>query len=76
MARTYKQRPRTPHQIARRARKSKAFFAKLAQRAALAADQPEALRLLTASQRKRHVQACFEPVARVAALAQSLAVAA
>lgn len=43
----------TDHQKARRAAKAKAFFAKLAQRAAIAGDKPEALRLLTAATRKR-----------------------
>lgn len=39
----------TDHQRARRARKSKAFFAKLALRAAEAGDKREAQRLLTAA---------------------------
>jgi len=43
----------TDYQKARRAAKSKAFFAKLAERAAIAGDKPEALRLLTAATRKR-----------------------
>lgn len=43
----------TPHQRARRAAKSKAFFAKLAERAALSGNRPEAERLLTWAIRKR-----------------------
>lgn len=43
----------TDHQRARRAAKSKAFFAKLAERAAIDGDKPEALRLLVAATRKR-----------------------
>jgi len=43
----------TDHQRARRARKSKAFFAKLAERAALANDRAEAVRLHTWAIRKK-----------------------
>lgn len=43
----------TDHQRARRARKSKAFFAKLAERAALANDRAEAMRLHTWAIRKK-----------------------
>lgn len=46
----------TDHQRARRARKSKAFFAKLAERAALAGNKPEARRLYVAALRKKTTQ--------------------
>ena len=46
----------TAHQRARRARKSKAFFAKRAEVAALAGNAREATRLLTAALRKQTTQ--------------------
>ena len=46
----------TDHQRARRARKSKAFFAKRAEVAALAGNAKEAARLLTAALRKQATQ--------------------
>lgn len=46
----------TDHQRARRARKSKAFFARHAERAALAGNAKEASRLLTAALRKQATQ--------------------
>lgn len=45
----------TDHQVARRARKSKEFFARHAERAALAGNKNEATRLLTVATRKRTV---------------------
>lgn len=52
----------TDHQRARRARKSKAFFARLAERAALAGDRKEAERLLTAATFKQATQHFAEAV--------------
>ncbi|USN14484.1 hypothetical protein PAPPERLAPAPP_01150 [Brevundimonas phage vB_BpoS-Papperlapapp] len=46
----------TDYQRARRARKSKAFFAKRAEAAALAGNAKEAARLLTAALRKQATQ--------------------
>ena len=46
----------TDHQRARRARKSKAFFARHAERAAIAGNAKEAARLLTAALRKQTTQ--------------------
>lgn len=57
----------TLHQKARRARKSKAFFARLAERAALAGDKTEATRLLTASLLKRGRQTLYEVERDIAA---------
>jgi hypothetical protein len=58
----------TDHQRARRARKSKIFFAKLAERAALAGNLRETERLLTAMSRKRFVQHITESVSRMEAI--------
>jgi hypothetical protein len=52
----------TDHQIARRARKSKAFFAKRAEAAALAGNKTEALRLLTVARRKGTTQRLAQAV--------------
>lgn len=58
----------TDHQRARRARKSKAFFARHAERAALAGNAQEAMRLATVATRKRTVQKLAESAARMFAL--------
>lgn len=52
----------TDHQRARRARKSKQFFARHAERAALAGNRGEALRLQTVAIRKGTVQRLAEAV--------------
>lgn len=52
----------TDYQRARRARKSKQFFAKLAERAAMGGDLPEANRLLTAARYKSAVQSTARAV--------------
>ena len=46
----------TDHQTARRARKSKVFFARLAERAAMSGDAAEANRLMAWTLRKRAAQ--------------------
>lgn len=61
----------TDHQTARRAAKSKAFFARLALRAAEAGDAREAERLLTWATRKRTVQRITQAVIRVDAAASA-----
>lgn len=58
----------TDHQVARRARKSKEFFARHAERAALAGNKNEATRLLTVATRKRTVWRIAATVARIDAL--------
>ena len=52
----------TDHQRARRARKSKQFFARHAERAALAGNRGEAMRLHTVALRKGMVQRLAQAV--------------
>lgn len=61
----------TDHQRARRARKSKEFFAKLALRAVEAGDKLEAMRLATAAQRKLTTQKLAATTARLCATVET-----